>query len=91
MCRTKDVVEKNVAGFFVGSIASGHATFKEDMALHANAGCRGGGLAHVVGLYRPLRDQHVSLFLKRFAHKEFKLAGLVAACCQACAVVAFDE
>ena len=87
----KDVVQKDVARFLVGRIASGHPALQQDMAFHPHPAGRRRRLADVVGLHRPLGDQHVRLFLHRLADQKFQLAGLVAARGQAGAVVALDE
>ena len=85
------MVEEDVAVVVVVGAGNAGAVLQHGVAVEAEAGAEGGGLAHVVGLGGALGDHRVGAQRLGLAHQEFQLAGLVAAGGHAGAVVALDE
>ena len=82
-----DVVEQQVALQLGGGVAAG----QHEVDVEAEPGAGGGRLAAVVGLYPRAPHDQVGALVERLAEQEFVVARLVAAECEAGAVVALDE
>ena len=86
----EQLVQQHVAAVQVVAVVGLDPVLQQRGALHAEARRHRRGLAHVVGLHRPLRHQVVGALRQRLAGQQLQFADLVAAGRHHGAVVALD-